>query len=143
MSWQTQAFTRLRRRQIIYFVSYTVDIKAKGNVDGASAPGPETNGSGASQALATFAALDQDGNGVVTLSELLALADEGGVALSDEQVRQILAAVDADRSGSFDMDEWLKVLAVDDTLDGVAIEACVGDGCVITLLQEIVDQLAG
>ena len=92
---------------------------------------------GDSSTLATFAALDLDGNGVVTPSELRALAEERGVTLTDEQVRQFFAALDADRSGGFDVDEWLASLV--ETVDGIVIAHCDPD-CVY-LIPQIVDQV--
>lgn len=94
------------------------------------APAPESDVAVGS--LAAFAALDQDSNGVVTPSELLALAEERGVTLTDEQVRQFFAALDADRSGSFDLGEWLDSLA--EAVDGIVIESCEG-------IQQVLDRL--
>jgi len=110
--------------------SHAAGVAAEGSLERVMAPAPESDVAVGS--LAAFAALDQDSNGVVTPSELLALAEERGVTLTDEQVRQFFAALDADRSGSFDLGEWLDSLA--EAVDGIVIESCEG-------IQQVLDRL--
>jgi hypothetical protein len=61
-------------------------------------------------AVDTFGAFDQDDNGVVTPDELRAYAEARGVELTEEQIREIFALLDDNRSGAFDLDEYLAYL---------------------------------
>ena len=67
-------------------------------------------GSAEAPAVDTFGAFDQDGNGVVTPDELRAYAEARGVELTEEQIREIFALLDDNRSGAFDLDEYLAYL---------------------------------
>ncbi len=67
-------------------------------------------GSADAPAVDTFGAFDQDGNGVVTPDELRAYAEARGVELTEEQIREIFALLDDNRSGAFDLDEYLAYL---------------------------------
>jgi len=67
-------------------------------------------GSAEAPAVDTFGAFDQDGNGVVTPDELRAYAEVRGVELTEEQIREIFALLDDNRSGAFDLVEYLAYL---------------------------------
>jgi hypothetical protein len=78
---------------------------------GASARLEALLGSAEAPAVDTFGAFDQtDGNGVVTPDELRAYAEARGVELTEEQIREILALLDDNRSGAFDLEEYLAYL---------------------------------
>lgn len=59
-----------------------------------------------------FKLFDKDGGGTISISEIRAIMDTRGERLSDAELAELMTAIDEDRSGEIDFDEFCKMMAV-------------------------------
>lgn len=55
---------------------------------------------------------DKDGGGTISLAEIRLIMDQRGERISDAQLAELMAAIDEDRSGEIDFNEFCKMMAV-------------------------------
>jgi len=58
-----------------------------------------------------FSSFDKDGNGSISVGELRAVVESLGHTVTDEEIKAMIAEVDADQSGNIDFPEFLALMA--------------------------------
>jgi len=59
-----------------------------------------------------FKIFDKDGGGTISIGEIRSIMDGRGERLSDKELANLMEAIDEDRSGEIDFNEFVKMMAV-------------------------------
>jgi len=59
-----------------------------------------------------FKMFDKDGGGTISIAEIRSILDTRGERLSDHEMAELMAAIDTDRSGEIDFDEFARMMSV-------------------------------
>jgi len=59
-----------------------------------------------------FKMFDKDGGGTISIAEIRSILDTRGERLSDGEMAELMAAIDTDRSGEIDFEEFTRMMAV-------------------------------
>lgn len=59
-----------------------------------------------------FKIFDKDGGGTISIDEIKLILEQRGAKVTDNDLKLIMAAVDEDKSGEIDFDEFVKMMSV-------------------------------